>query len=58
MIIYDLKHETGVAEILTDGLTAAEMIEHDPRYVRELPPGTKLGPKSGIDRIVLGAGDP
>jgi hypothetical protein len=55
-IIYDLKHESGIAEIVIDALSAREMIERDPeRYkaLKDLPPGTKLGPKRGQDRIVL-----
>jgi hypothetical protein len=57
-IIYDLKHESGVAEICIGydaAIRADEMIENGKgRYVRKLPPGTKLGPRSGIDgRIVL-----
>jgi hypothetical protein len=53
-IINDLDHESGVAEIKTDALSAAEMIERDPkRYVRALPPNVKLGPRRGLDRIVL-----
>jgi hypothetical protein len=53
-VIFDLEDPSGVAEIKTDALSAAEMIERDPkRYVRTLPPGAKLGPKHGLDRIVL-----
>jgi hypothetical protein len=60
-IIYDTKHPSGVAEILLDELSAQEMIGRgnsaEPgRYVRVLPPNTKRGPRSGLDRIVLGAG--
>jgi hypothetical protein len=54
-IIFDLDHESGPAEIKTDALSAAEMIERDPaRYARELPKGKTLGPRSGLDRIMLG----
>jgi hypothetical protein len=53
-IIYDLLDESGPAEIKADDLSAAEMIERDPkRYVRTMPPNVKLGPKRGFDRIVL-----
>jgi hypothetical protein len=53
-IVYDLEDPSGVAQIWTHAILAREMIENDPkRYTRELPPGTKLGPKSGLNRIVL-----
>jgi hypothetical protein len=54
-IVYDLQHPSGPAEIKLDETSAREMLARgEPgRYVRELPAGTKLGPKSGPDRIVI-----
>jgi hypothetical protein len=56
--IYDLKHPSGVAQIQTHSVDAAEMCERAPdRYVRTLPPGVKLGPLSGANRIIPGRVD-
>jgi hypothetical protein len=53
-IVYDLRGETGVEQIITHGVRVLEMLERDPaRYVRELPKGKTLGPKQGINKIVL-----
>jgi hypothetical protein len=43
-IVYDLKGETGVEQIVTHSVRVLEMLERDPaRYTRTLPPGAKLG---------------
>jgi hypothetical protein len=53
MIIYDLKHPSGVAEVQMHGIDALDACTRDPkRYVRWLPAGVKLGPKQGRERIV------
>jgi hypothetical protein len=53
-VIFDLEDQSGVAEIKTDDLTAIDRVERDPkRYVKALPPNVKLGPKRGLDRIML-----
>jgi hypothetical protein len=53
-VIFDLQDPSGPAQIMTHALRAAEMIERGQgRYVRVLPPNVRLGPKRGLDRIVL-----
>jgi hypothetical protein len=53
-LIYDLADKSGPAEVFTHTVSAEEAIARDPaRYVRKLPPGVQLGPKQGLDRIVL-----
>jgi hypothetical protein len=56
VIVWDLEHESGgPAEILMHGVDAAETLARDPaRYARQLPAGTKPGPRSGLNRIVFG----
>jgi hypothetical protein len=56
VIVWDLEHESGgPAEILMHGVDAAETLTRGRgRYVRELPAGTKPGPRSGLNRVVHG----
>jgi hypothetical protein len=54
MIIFDLRHPSGPAEVMMHGIDALDAVARDPkRYMRWLPALTKLGPKQGVNRIVV-----
>jgi hypothetical protein len=53
-LIWDLKHESGPAQINHWSTDAGDMLERDPeRYVEKLPPGVEPGPHVGVNRIIM-----
>lgn len=52
-LIIDLKDPSGPSEVFLWSTDAAESLERDPsRYVEKLPPGMKMGPRSGTNWII------